>query len=147
MVFGLRINSRHHVSLLIQALNFGILVVHSDRLLHGLTLFNLGKMDLLSYHPSFFNVQHLRYYWHNQSIPDTLDGLGAIHDAIGFHSFDFDAALSKFLLENFVVALNTFGNPDAARLYRDGVRMQFLINDGNNYFFILPIHSSTGRTG
>jgi hypothetical protein len=131
--FCFRIVPGHHLPCFIQALDFGLFAIHGNGFLNGLTLFNLGEVNLLSYYPSFLNMQYLGYDWHNQGISKPLNRLRAIHYPVRLYSFDLDTAPSKFLLENLVVAFDVLRNSDAARLYRDGVRVQFLLNYRNNY--------------
>jgi hypothetical protein len=63
-----------------------------------------------------------------------VDRLRAVYHPICLNSFNFYAALPKFLFNDFVVAFHSLRNADASGLYRNGVRVKFFGNNGNYYF-------------
>ncbi|HSU60707.1 MAG TPA: hypothetical protein VLI55_15450 [Bryobacteraceae bacterium] len=131
-VLGFRFNGRYRVTARIEPFHPRVFLVHMHLLLDRFPFLQLRNVDFLGHDPLFFDVKHFRNYWNDERIPGAPRFLRPIDNAIRPNPLDLHAALPKLLFKNFLVAIDAFGDPDAARLNRRNVRMQFLRDNGND---------------
>src|SRR6185312_599394 len=124
--------ARNYVAVLILPFYLRVFLIDPDLLLHGLPLIYLGDLDFLCDDPFPFHSKPFCHDRHDDSVADVADRLRAIYNSVGLYAFYLDATVSKFLLKNLVMTLDTLNYADTPGFHWNGVRVQFLVYNGND---------------
>ena len=110
-----------------------------DGLFDGFGLLGLHDVDLFGDDPLLFDAQDFGDYGYDERGTFVAHGLRTINDAIGLDAADFGAGGAELLLEQLIMSVDALGYADAARDYRNGARMDFFADNGNDDVRIAPV--------